>query len=163
MSTNYIAEFYKTTDHNYEDFFGSYVADEKMNKINKEIKSLNEQIDLKKEELSRLYTLRYNDKFTPIEGAFILSYESERGRAQGCRFDILSGAPDDNIICISSEGYLYDYMNSNFMYMDERILPDKSLYTEMGTTWFYILCPSRDEWEDWQTTRKPGDYRKITI
>lgn len=76
MSTNYIAEFYKTADHNYEDFFGSYVADEKMNKINKEIKSLNEQIDLKKEELSRLYTLRYNDKFTPIEGTFILSYMS---------------------------------------------------------------------------------------
>ena len=72
-------------------------------------------------------------------------------------------APDDNIICISSEGYLHDYMNYNFMYMDERVLPDKSLYTEMGTTWFYILCPSRDEWEDWETTRKPGDYRKITI
>ena len=99
MSTNYIAEFYKTADHNYEDFFGSYVADEKMNKINKEIKSLNEQIDLKKEELSRLYTLRYNDKFTPIEGTFILSYEPERGRAQDCRFDILSGAPvDENSI-----------------------------------------------------------------
>ena len=99
MSTNYIAEFYKTADHDYEDFFGSYVADEKMNKINKEIKSLNEQIDLKKEELSRLYTLRYNDKFTPIEGTFILSYEPERGRAQDCRFDILSGAPvDENSI-----------------------------------------------------------------
>ena len=95
MSTNYIAEFYKTADHNYEDFFGSYVADEKMNKVNKEIKSLNEQIDMKKEELSRLYTLRYNDKFTPIEGTFILSYEPERGRAQDCRFDILSGAPVD--------------------------------------------------------------------
>lgn len=77
--------------------------------------------------------------------------------------DYCEYAPDDNIICISSEGYLYGYMNSNFMYMDERILPDKSLYTEMGTTWFYILCPSRDEWEDWQTTRKPGDYRKIII
>lgn len=77
--------------------------------------------------------------------------------------DYCEYAPDDNIICISSEGYLHDYMNYNFMYMDERGLPDKSLYTEMGTTWFYILCPSRDEWEDWQTTRKPGDYRKITI
>lgn len=99
MSTNYIAEFYKTADHNYEDFFGSYVADEKMNKINKEIKSLNEQIDLKKEELSRLYTLRYNDQFTPVEGTFILFYEPERGRAQNCRFDILSGAPvDENSI-----------------------------------------------------------------
>lgn len=95
MSTNYIAEFYKTADHNYEDFFGSYVADEKMNKINKEIKSLNDQIDSKKEELSRLYTLRYNDKFTPIEGRFILSYEPDRGYAQGCQFDILSGAPID--------------------------------------------------------------------
>lgn len=77
--------------------------------------------------------------------------------------DYCEYAPDDNIICISSEGYLHDYMNYNFMYMDERVLPDKSLYTEMGTTWFYILCPSRDEWEDWETTRKPGDYRKITI
>ena len=97
MSTNYIAEFYKTADHNYEDFFGAYVADEKMNKINKEIKSLNEQIDLKKEELSRLYTLRYNDKFTPIEGTFILSYEPNRGIAQECRFDILTGFPVDEI------------------------------------------------------------------
>lgn len=77
--------------------------------------------------------------------------------------DYCEYAPDNNIICISSEGYLHDYMNYNFMYMDERVLPDKSLYTEMGTTWFYILCPSRDEWEDWETTRKPGDYRKITI
>lgn len=77
--------------------------------------------------------------------------------------DYCEYAPDDNIICISSEGHLYDYMNSNFMYMDERVLPDKSLYTEMGTTWFYILCPSRDDWKDWETTRKPGDYRKITI
>lgn len=77
--------------------------------------------------------------------------------------DYCEYAPDDNIICISSEGYLHDYMNYNFMYIDERVLPDKSLYTEMGTTWFYILCPSRDDWKDWETTRKPGDYRKITI
>lgn len=26
---NYIAEFYKNPEHNYEDFFGAYVADEK--------------------------------------------------------------------------------------------------------------------------------------
>lgn len=75
--------------------------------------------------------------------------------------DYCEYAPTDNIICISSEGELYDAMNSNFMYLDERILPDKSLYSEMGTTWFYILCPSRDEWEDWETTRKPGDYRTV--
>ena len=77
--------------------------------------------------------------------------------------DYCEYAPDYHIICISSEGYLYDYMNSNFMYIDERVLPDKSLYTEMGTTWFYILCPSCDDWKEWETTRKPGDYRKITI
>lgn len=75
--------------------------------------------------------------------------------------DYCEYAPENNIICISSEGELYDAMNYNFMYLDERILPDKSLYCEMGTTWFYILCPSRDEWEDWETTHKPGDYRKI--
>ena len=25
------------------------------------------------------------------------------------------------------------------------------------------LIPSCDDWEEWETTRKPGDYRKITI
>ena len=93
MSTNYIAEFYKTADHNYEDFFGAYVSDEKMTKINKEIKILNEQLDQKKEEVSRLYALRYNDKFTPVDGTFILSYEPSRGYSQDCAFDILTGFP----------------------------------------------------------------------
>lgn len=94
MSTNYIAEFYKSNNHNYEDFFGAYVADEKMNKLNKEIKALNDQIDLKKEEISRLYTLRYNDKFTPIEGTFVLSYAPERNyNATSCDFDIMTGLP----------------------------------------------------------------------
>ena len=94
MSTNYVAEFYKSATHDYDSFFGAYVADEKMNKLNKEIKALNDQIDLKKEEISRLYTLRYNDKFTPIEGTFVLSYEPERGySATSCDFDIMSGLP----------------------------------------------------------------------
>lgn len=99
---------------------------------------------------------RWNPETEMYESSWVL--EEDIYPVDYCEY-----APDDNIICISSEGYLHDYMNYNFMYMDERILPDKSLYTEMGTTWFYILCPSRDEWEDWETTRKPGDYRKITI
>lgn len=94
MSTNYVAEFYKSNNHNYEDFFGAYVADEKMNKLNKEIKALNDQIDLKKEEISRLYTMRYNDKFTPIEGTFVLSYDPERSyNAMSCNFDVMTGLP----------------------------------------------------------------------
>lgn len=92
---------------------------------------------------------RFDSQWVLEEGLYPIDY---------CEY-----APDDNIICISSEGELYDAMNYNFMYLDERILPDKSLYTEMGTTWFYILCPSRDEWEDWETTCKLGDYRKIAI
>ena len=99
---------------------------------------------------------RWNPETEEYESSWVL--EEDIYPIDYCEY-----APDDNIICISSEGYLHDYMNSNFMYMDERVLPDKSLYTEMGTTWFYILCPSRDEWKDWETTRKPGDYRKITI
>ena len=99
---------------------------------------------------------RWNPKTEEYESSWVL--EEDIYPIDYCEY-----APDDNIICISSEGCLYDYMNSNFMYMDERVLPDKSLYTEMGTTWFYILCPSRDDWKDWETTRKPGDYRKITI
>ena len=99
---------------------------------------------------------RWNPETEEYESSWVL--EEDIYPIDYCEY-----APDDNIICISSEGHLYDYMNSNFMYMDERILPDKSLYTEMGNTWFYILCPSRDDWKDWETTRKPGDYRKITI
>ena len=96
MSTNYVAEFYKNPTHKYEDFFTSYVVDEKMNKINKEIKALNSQLEAKKEEISRLYTLRYNDKFTPIEGTFVLSYECNRGyNGQDGTFDILTGLPID--------------------------------------------------------------------
>lgn len=99
---------------------------------------------------------RWNPETEEYESSWVL--EEDIYPIDYCEY-----APDNNIICISSEGHLYDYMNSNFMYMDERVLPDKSLYSEMGNTWFYILCPSRDDWKDWETTRKPGDYRKITI
>lgn len=79
--------------------------------------------------------------------------------------DYCEYAPNDNIICISSEGDLYDAMNYiSFTYMDDNILPPGcDLYTEMGTTWFYILCPNASDWKDWETTRKPGDYRHITV
>ena len=99
---------------------------------------------------------RWNPETEEYESSWVL--EEDIYPIDYCEY-----APDDNIICISSEGYLYYYMNSNFMYMDERVLPGKFLYAEMGTTWFYILCPSCDDWEEWETTRKPGDYRKITI
>ena len=99
---------------------------------------------------------RWNPETEEYESSWVL--EEDIYPIDYCEY-----APDNNIICISSEGHLYDYMNSNFMYMDERVLPDKSLYSEMGNIWFYILCPSRDDWKDWETTRKPGDYRKITI
>ena len=91
MSTNYIAEFYKTADHNYEDFFTSYVDTEAIYNINKDIKSLNDQLETKREELSRLYAKRYNAKFTPVEKRFILHYESRM--AADAEFDVLTGAP----------------------------------------------------------------------
>jgi hypothetical protein len=74
--------------------------------------------------------------------------------------DYCEYAPQDNIISISSEGELYDAMNYNFEFIDENALPNNSLYVEMGTSWFYYLCPSSGTWENWETTRKPGDYRK---
>lgn len=91
MSTNYIAEFYKNTDRNYEDFFTSYVDTEAIYNINKDIKSLNEQLATKREELSRLYAKRYNTKFTPVEKRFILHYESRI--AADAEFDVLTGGP----------------------------------------------------------------------
>lgn len=88
---NYIAEFYKNPEHNYEDFFGAYVADEKIEKVNKEIKTLFEQIDSKKEELSRLNTLRYNEMFTPTDKKLLLHYEPDRGNTVEAYFDIVTG------------------------------------------------------------------------
>lgn len=87
---NYIAEFYKNSNHNYKDFFGAYVADEKIEKVNKEIKELFEQIDNKKEELTRLNTLRYNEMFTPTDKKLLLYYDSDRGNIQAY-FDIVTG------------------------------------------------------------------------
>ena len=88
---NYIAEFYKNSNHNYNDFFGAYVADEKIEKVNKEIKELSEQIDTKKEELSRLNTLRYNEMFTPADKQWLLHYDSDRGKIIEAYFDVITG------------------------------------------------------------------------
>lgn len=88
---NYIAEFYKNSNHNYNDFFGAYVADEKIEKVNKEIKELFEQIDNKKEELTRLNTLRYNEMFTPTDKKLLLHYSPDRGNVVEAYFDIVTG------------------------------------------------------------------------
>lgn len=95
MSTNYIAEFYKTSTHDYENFFNSNVLSDKVSKINKDILNLSKQIEAKKEELSQLYVLRYNDKFTPIEGNFILQYTPRNNSGPEEEFDILTGVPVD--------------------------------------------------------------------
>ena len=88
---NYIAEFYKNSNHDYNDFFGAYVADEKIEKVNKEIKELFEQIDNKKEELTRLNTLRYNEMFTPTDKKLLLHYSPDRGNVVEAYFDIVTG------------------------------------------------------------------------
>lgn len=143
------------------------MAKKKYTHTKKDIENIVNQIKYRLDELdmSSDVAIYFNGKCWKS----IVSFEPEEGEIERCwvleeniyPIDYCEYAPTDNIICISSEGELYDAMNSNFMYLDERILPDKSLYSEMGTTWFYILCPSRDEWEDWETTRKPGDYRTI--
>lgn len=91
---NFVSEFYKNPVHDYDSFFGAYVDDDKITKINKEIKVLSDKITSKKEEITRLYSLRYNNMFTPIEGSFILNYGSDRS-SQTAAFDIMTGAPVD--------------------------------------------------------------------
>lgn len=104
---NFVSEFYKNPVHDYDSFFGAYVDDDKITKINKEIKALSDKITSKKEEITRLYSLRYNAMFTPIDGSFILSYESDRSN-QSAVFDIMTGAPvytrDVENPCIYSVG-----------------------------------------------------------
>lgn len=95
MSTNYIAEFYKNTDRNYEDFFSSYVDTNAIFNLNKDIKALNAQLEEKKEELSRLYVKRYNSQFTPIEKRLVLRYESKV--SADSYFDVMTGYPVDDI------------------------------------------------------------------
>lgn len=92
MSTNYIAEFYKTKEHNYEDYFKGYVEDSKIYDIDKEIKAITEQLEAKREERSRLYAQRYNDQFTPIEGRVIIHYSSNRSDIE-LYFEAITGVP----------------------------------------------------------------------
>lgn len=94
MSTNvnYIAEFYKTKEHNYEDYFKGYVEDSKIYDIDKEIKTITEQLEAKREERSRLYAQRYNDQFTPIEGRIIIHYSSNRSDIE-LYFEAVTGVP----------------------------------------------------------------------
>lgn len=87
---NFVSEFYKSPVHDYDSFFGAYIDNDKITSINKEIKTLNDKLDSKREELTRLYSLRYNKMFTPIDGTFILSYESDR-TGQSVAFDIMTG------------------------------------------------------------------------
>lgn len=110
MSTNYIAEFYKSTEHDYKDYFKSYVDDAKIYAVDKEIKAITEQLEAKREERSRLYSQRYNEQFTPIDGRTIIHYASNRSDTE-LYFEAITGVPvyqesinpEDKIVEVSTK------------------------------------------------------------
>lgn len=151
MSTNYIAEFYKTNEHDYKDYFKGYVEDSKIYDIDKEIKAITEQLELKREERSRLYSQRYNAQFTPIEGRIILYYSSNRTDTE-LYFEAITGVPiDRSSICPEDRTYNVSTKAGDFEVVAGYCFPLGSIITrkynyKIATNNSRCACNLVNEW-----------------
>lgn len=90
---NYLANFFKETDHGYNNFFNSNVLGEDI-----ALKELKDQIEQKQKEMTELnnkiverYSRRYNSKYEPVSYKYVLTYSSRLGAVY--YFDFPSGQP----------------------------------------------------------------------
>ena len=92
MSNTAIANFYKSTTHDYESFFTKYEPSEKENEINARIKELTDKLEEAKVEMTRVQNSRYNKDFTPHGKKIIVHYSSNRSDVE-LYFDLFTGTP----------------------------------------------------------------------
>lgn len=78
MSNTAIANFYKSTTHDYESFFKNYEASAKEKEINTRIKHLTDQLEEARVEMTKVRNNRYNNDFTPLGKKIIVHYSSNR-------------------------------------------------------------------------------------
>lgn len=91
MSNTAIANFYKSTTHDYESFFKNYEASAKEKEINARIKHLTDQLEEARVEMTKVQNNRYNSDFTPHGKKIIVHYSSNRSDIE-LYFDLFTGA-----------------------------------------------------------------------
>lgn len=67
MSNTAIANFYKSTTHDYESFFKNYEASAKEKEINARIKHLTDQLEEARVEMTKVQNNRYNSDLLLLE------------------------------------------------------------------------------------------------
>lgn len=91
MSNTAIANFYKSTTHDYESFFKNYEASAKEKEINARIKHLTDQLEEARVKMTKVQNNRYNSDFTPLGKKIIVHYSSNRSDVE-LFFDLFTGA-----------------------------------------------------------------------
>lgn len=120
MSNTAIANFYKSTTHDYESFFKNYEASAKEKEINARIKHLSDQLEEARVELTKVQNNRYNSDFTSHGKKIIVHYSSNRSDVE-LYFDLLTGAPTSR-----------DYLTPNTFIIKEVNLKGGDFWVNVG-------------------------------
>lgn len=120
MSNTAIANFYKSTTHDYESFFKNYEASAKEKEINARIKHLSDQLEEARVEMTKVQNNRYNSDFTPHGKKIIVHYSSNRSDVE-LYFDLLTGAPTSR-----------DYLTPNTFIIKEVNLKGGDFWVNVG-------------------------------
>lgn len=120
MSNTAIANFYKSTTHDYESFFKNYEASAKEKEINARIKHLADQLKEARVEMTKIQNNRYNSDFTSHGKKIIVHYSSNRSDVE-LYFDLLTGAPTSR-----------DYLTPNTFIIKEVNLKGGDFWVNVG-------------------------------
>lgn len=120
MSNTAIANFYKSTTHDYESFFKNYEASAKEKEINARIKHLTDQLEEARVEMTKVQNNRYNSDFTSHGKKIIVHYSSNRSDVE-LYFDLLTGAPTSR-----------DYLTPNTFIIKEVNLKGGDFWVNVG-------------------------------
>lgn len=120
MSNTAIANFYKSTTHDYESFFKNYEASAKEKEINARIKHLTDQLEEARVEMTKVQNNRYNSDFTSHGKKIIVHYSSNRSDVE-LYFDLLTGAPTSR-----------DYLTPNTFIIKEVNLKGGGFWVNVG-------------------------------
>ena len=120
MSNTAIANFYKSTTHDYESFFKNYEASAKEKEINARIKHLTDQLEEARVEMTKVQNNRYNSDFTPLGKKIIVHYSSNRSDVE-LFFDLFTGTSTSR-----------DYLEPNTFIIKEINLKGGDFWVNVG-------------------------------
>lgn len=120
MSNTAIANFYKSSTHDYESFFNNYEISAKEKEINARIKHLTDQLEEARVEMTKVQNNRYNSDFTSHGKKIIVHYSSNRSDVE-LYFDLLTGAPTSR-----------DYLTPNTFIIKEVNLKGGDFWVNVG-------------------------------